>query len=368
MPTTHNSSTCLICGHALVKNGTTTAGTQRWRCRHCGASSTRRRPDLTHRNQLRDFLTWLQGKHSQTEHTTTTAARTFRRNTARCWDLEPALGPVETRHHQLQLDGIYIGSWCLLIAITDTQHVLAWQWCARESQAAWQALLERIPAPTVVICDGGSGIHAALRRAWPTTRIQRCLFHVQMTIRRHLTTRPRTQPAQRLRRLSLELSGVRTIDDAIAWQQRLNAWWHAHGPLTRERTYASNGQWWYTHDRLRKAWNLLHRLTRDEHLFTYLEYDTDRTTSALEGGINNSIRAVLSTHRGMSEPHMKRAAEWFLTLHELPLEHALDFANQPAPPTEPAPVAEEPLGPAFYDTGLDASEGLWLRTGRAGRG
>ncbi|KAB1642748.1 IS256 family transposase [Gulosibacter chungangensis] len=276
--------------------------------------------------------------------------------------------PVETRHHQIMLDGIYIGSWCLLIAITQEQQVLAWQWCARESKAAWQALLERIPAPTVVICDGGAGIHAALRRVWPDTRIQRCLFHVQMGIRRSLTLNPRTLVGRRLRQLSLDLSDVHTIDDAIVWQQHLDAWWQAHGPLTKERTYSRNGQWWYTHDRLRKAWNLLHNLNTKGHLFTHLEHHTARTTSALEGGINNGIRTALRAHRGMSEAHMKRAAEWFLTLHEIPLEQALDFAKQQPANPEPTFVAEESIGPVFYDKGLDAAERLWLRQGWAGRG
>jgi len=56
VPNASNSSTCLLCGHRLVKNGRTSAGAQRWRCPDCGASSTRRRPDLTRRHQLDEFL------------------------------------------------------------------------------------------------------------------------------------------------------------------------------------------------------------------------------------------------------------------------------------------------------------------------
>ena len=39
----------------------------------------------------------------------------------------------------------------------------------------------------------------------------------------------------------------------------------------------------------------------------------------------------------------------------------------PITPTRPALTEPEP-GPTLYDTGLDASEGLWLRQGWAGRG
>lgn len=268
------------------------------------------------------------------------------------------------------VDGIYIGSWCLLIAVTEQLQVLAWQWCARESTAAWTALLDRIPAPNVVVCDGGAGIAAALRQTWPHTKIQRCIFHVRMNLRRHLTLRPRTYAGQHLNQIGKALSEVDSIRDAIEWQKLLDTWWQAYGHLTKERTRYQDGTIGYTHDRLRKAWNLLHALNRKQQLFTYLEHGNGRTTSPLEGGINNGIRTVLRNHRGMSEPHMKRAAEWFLTLKEIPITETHRFITHSSSTTEKLVEQpdEEPDVPVFYDTGLDAAEGLWLRAGWAGRG
>lgn len=44
--------------------------------------------------------------------------------------------------------------------------------------------------------------------------------------------------------------------------------------------------------------------------------------------------------------HRRRAIEWFLLLHELPLNQAHKHASIPEPiPTPPAP--EEPVGPAI---------------------
>ena len=285
--------------------------------------------------------------------------------------MEPSLGPVTTTHHTILVDGIYIGSWCLLIAVTETLQVLAWQWCARESTAAWAALFERIPAPTVVVCDGGAGIHAALRQEWPRTQIQRCLFHVRMNLRRHLTLRPRTYAGKHLAQIGKALSEVDTVEDAIEWKKLLEVWWQAYGQLTKERTRYRDGTIGFTHDRLRKAWRLLLELNRKDHLFTYLAHGNGRTISPLEGGINNGIRTVLRNHRGMTEPHMKRAAEWILTLQEIPLGRAHEFIRASpftTPEIEPVDLVDEPVGPALYDTGLDAGEGLWLRTGWAGRG
>lgn len=365
-----NTNKCAVCNTTLVKNGKHPSGTQRWRCPRCGASSTKKRPDLRHKHQLRSFLSWLLGKHSQTDQGGPSAARQFRRNTGWCWDVEPRLGPVTTTHHSILVDGIYIGSWCLLIAVTESLQVLAWQWCARESAAAWGALLTQIPAPVVVVCDGGAGIAAALRQEWPTTNVQRCIFHIRMNLRRHLTLHPRTDAGKHLAQIGRALSDVMTVEDAIEWQKLLDVWWQAYGQLTRERTRYRDGSWGYTHDRLRKAWNLLHSLNRKRVLFTYLEHGNGRTTSPLEGGINNSIRTVLRNHRGMSEAHMKRAAEWFLTLHEIPLERAHELITEQAiaRPKDGAVAGVEHDEPVLYGTGLDASEGYWLRQGWGGRG
>lgn len=362
-----NSTRCLICAARLVKNGKTAAGTQRWRCPDCGASSVRRRHDVTRRHQLEAFLRWLAGRQSQAEADGLTG-RSFRHSTAWCWAVEPRLGPVTTTHHQVLVDGIWIGSWCLLIAVTEKLHVLAWQWSARESTAAWTALLERIPAPAVIVCDGGAGIASAVRKAWPETKIQRCLFHVQMNIRRHLTFIPRTDAGKRLLSPAKQLSNVREEDDVIRWRLTLEAWWQAHGHLTKERSTDGRTKW-FTHDRLRKAWQLLSHLSQNGTLFTFVSHGNARTTSPLEGGINNGIRSVLRQHRGMSEAHMKRAAEWFLYPHEIPIEQAHELIPTATTEQEQEIVAdtEEPAEANYYDTGLSAEEGYWARSGWAGR-
>lgn len=203
------------------------------------------------------FVSWLTGKHSQPEIDGTRTGRTFRRRTAWCWSMQPTLPPCKTIFHAVMVDGIWIGSWCLLIALSDTGRVLAWQWSGGETTAAWSALFEQIPSPGVLVSDGGSGLPSALRQTWSHTKHQRCLFHLQLNVTRHLTRNPRTRAGRALRQLVLQLSQVWDEDAAILWQIRLDEWWRTFGHLTRERTLLRNGRFGYTHDRLRKAWLLV---------------------------------------------------------------------------------------------------------------
>lgn len=181
-----------------------------------------------------------------------------------------------------------------------------------------------------------------------------------------MTRNPRTRAGRDLRQISLALTAIHTIDDAIRWRLTLQEWWQTHGHLTRERTLYANGQFGYTHFKLRRAWNVLHRAAETGHVFTAITHKNPRTTSRLEG-LNSQIRHLLRHHRGIPTHHRRTAVEWFLLLHEIPLEHAHGHAITPAPATTSG-KPDDADSPALYDTALSADEGLWIRTGWAGRG
>lgn len=375
----------MLCDTKLVKNGRTAAGSQRWKCRHCGASSSRTRSDVTRRAQLDQFLTWLLGKHSQTEISSGSTGRTFRHRTRWCWELRPSIPVTGEFYDVVEIDGFNLRSgWCILTARSGG-NVIAYQWCARESQAAWGALFQRLPEPAVVVCDGGPGIHAALREHWPNTRVQRCLVHLQRNVRKYVTTRSKTTAGKALWGLTLTLTRVKTTNDAETWTRLLLAWEAEFLHLTKERTYrkyttevpswARPGQtWWYTHQRLRSGHQALHRVIRSGHLFTFLDpqlacLQVPSSTNGIEGGTNSQMRLLLLHHRGMPETHQRRAIEWWLYLHsERPDPIRILAEHQYRPTRIVRPELSDPdPGPALYDTALSAEEGLWLRQGRAGR-
>lgn len=344
---------------------------------------------MTRRAQLQRFRGWLLSSATQSQ--VSTSARTFRRDHSWCWNVVPETTITGEVYDEIQIDGIYLESdWCCLIAITSGK-VIDWQWCDREKTIAWKQLLNRIPAPTVVVCDGGGGLAVAIEESWPDTWVQRCLVHVQRNVRTYLTSNPRTEAGKALWGLAKRLTKITTLDEAAEWMVLLNDWHDLYRHLVRERTYrtqltmagiggvfpdwARPGQrWWYTHERLRKAYRLLAKLVQRGHLFTYLDPANQglgiaSTTNQIEGGINAQLRDMLRRHRGMTPEHQRRAVEWWLHAHAVaaPDPASLIRPRHYEPRPRKTVLVEEPDGPTGYDTGLTAEEGLWLRRGWGGR-
>lgn len=310
---------CSNCRTKLQKRGQTNAGTQRWFCSNCQVSSVKPRLDLSRALLLARFVAWLLGKQSQAE--LPVSDRTWRHQTEWCWQVVPKLELAGLICPIILLDGIRIGSHVCLIARTPT-HVVSWVWVPWESSMTWSKLLEKLPAPIVVVCDGQKGILLAIARCWPQTRIQRCLWHVWMNIRTKLTLHPQTEAGQKLLQLMRDLWSVKVKAQAAIWQENLENWERLYGSFMKERTYHDQPEsgrrcWWYTHRNLRSAYRQLAKLVQDRQLFTYLETNLTeepipRTTNHVEGGINSQLRTKLKAHRGLSQTHQQRLVEWYL--------------------------------------------------------
>lgn len=310
---------CSTCSTKLQKRGLTAAGTQRWYCPTCSKSATKPRSDLAQALTLERFVAWLLGKQSQDELPTGVTTRTWRNQTAWCWNIVPKPELTGEIPYAVILDGIHAGSLVCLIART-VDFVIAWHWAPYESSNTWSELLQAIPAPGFAVCDGQKGILLAIARCWPEARIQRCLFHVWLNVRSKLTLHPKTEAGQAFLQLTRALWDVRTEVDVVSWQQRFQDWEQRYGNFVKQRTYVrdprpNQRRWWYTHGRLRSAYRQLKKLQEDKQLFTYV-YHPDprlpRTTNHMEGGINSQLRTKLKLHRGLSEEHQRRLVEWYL--------------------------------------------------------
>ncbi|RTE47637.1 IS1249 family transposase [Actinobaculum sp. 352] len=332
-PVHSHARLCPICCRPCKKKGTTSAGTQRWYCKQCQHSFTASSDQQARNKQFREFLDYV--TDTAPKRCLSGSIRTWDRTHAWCWDTRPIWGTTGQVYDQVFIDGTYIGyGYCLLVAST-IQGVIAYQLCNRESTAAYEALLTRIPAPMVVTTDGGTGALAAIRACWPTTRIQRCLVHIQRNIRRVTTTRPKTEPHKALYRLGRDLTTITTPDHAITWQKGLAAFHQLYDDWLAEKTYRDqvpashipsfarhNKKWWYTHKHTRTIVHSLDRYIKDGVLFTFLDPDLDvsdplaSTTNPLEGGINAPPKN-LPTRPPRLEPQPHAHRHRLLALHPL---------------------------------------------------
>ncbi len=232
----------------MMKNGKTKAGTQRWRCGRCGASSVRKIDSAA--KALAMFVRWLLGKLAQCE--LGIPARTFRDKTARFWSLWPILPACDEAHHFACMDGIWLvcNKAVVLIACTDA-HVIGRHLAKSENAKDWARLMQRIAAPDVLVCDGAGGIGKAMRAVWPETRMQRRAFHVFRQVKRCTTTRPKTQAGVDLYAIAKDLMRVEDDTEAAVWMARFQGWCAEYEGLLRERSETDRRK--YRHERLRKA-------------------------------------------------------------------------------------------------------------------
>ena len=374
-----------MCRDPMRKHGRTASGSQRWRCTACNLTTTAPRavpPARTEQATLGEFIAWATSKGTQADQPG--GARAFRRRTAWCWRVPVPRPPVTGEvHAQIFIDGLHLaGGWTLLVA-RSTAHVIAWQWAAGESAAAYTALLQDLAPPDLVTTDGAGGALKALRELWPRTPVQRCLIHVHRDTVRDLTLHPRTTQGRALLGLSRKLLTITTTDQAAHWLTALNDYATEYRTWLNQRTTAQDDpataaatgrKWWYTHPRTRRAYRRLEHLARQGVLFTYLTHDPalERTTNPVES-INARIRDNLRHHRGATPDHQAAIAEWTLHTHTrqpadpqqiLTAWHAHGRPPRRRIPTTPTNARTRPAG---WGTTPTPEEGLWTRKGWAGR-
>ena len=164
-------------------------------------------------------------------------------------------------------------------------------------------------------------IASAVKTSWPATRIQRCTFHAFSMVKRHTTSRPRTQAGVELYGLAKDLLRIRTREESLSWMNALAAWNTRWKDFLSQRTRLTNGAIVPTHMRLIKAKNSLNTLVRKGTLFTYLDptlvIDDDPipATSNLIESLNSRLRHLLRAHRGMPLDHQVKTVLWWCYQH-----------------------------------------------------
>ena len=139
-------------------------------------------------------------------------------------------------HRVLSVDGIWLAERPVVPICCSDERVVSWYMAESENSRAWSALMEPIPAPDVVVTDGGSGFAKAAAECWPGTKVQRCLFHVFSQVRRCTTSRPKLQAGRELYGLALDLMAIDDLRQAERWAERYVEWCGFWGDFLEERS------------------------------------------------------------------------------------------------------------------------------------
>ena len=304
---------CLYCGFFCSRYGKTYTGRQRWYCKECHSVFVNPINKTAH--DFKHFIQWLFNKNVQ--RSMPGDGRDFRRKMTKFWEIWPMPPKIESPMNVVYVDGIYLSRKACILICCNEENVLGWYLCRYENSRAWEALMQRIAAPAMVVSDGGHGFRKALKRVWRKAKLQRCTFHAFLQVKRYTTDSPKTIAGIEMYMIAKDLLMIKDLGQAANWVTRLINWRIKHKAFLSEMTRDEKGKLRPMHERLLKAERSLIRLVRQNTLFTYLDEslsygeELPSTNNRIEGGINAQLRTMLRNHRGMSIERRIKAVFWW---------------------------------------------------------
>ncbi|MCI0619565.1 hypothetical protein L0Y40_00820 [Candidatus Wolfebacteria bacterium] len=178
------------------------------------------------------------------------------------------------------------------------KHNLWWTEVEKEVMATYHCgrkiLEERGWTFTAAVIDGRRG----LATVFNDIPVQMCHFHQVQIVRRHLTSRPKTEAGRAL----LHIAYTLTYANEHTFASRLERWerrWKAY--VTEKTQVLGTTHWYYTHKEVRKAYmSIIRNLP---YLFTYQKYpklNIPNTTNSLDGSFAQ-LKGKLRAHSGLTK-------------------------------------------------------------------
>ena len=205
------------------------------------------------------------------------------------------------------VDALYFGerkedtSWCIVVFRDPAnQENLYWSFHGSETTTAYRegrACLESLGYTILSVTgDGFSGI----RQGFYGIPYQMCLVHMERIVIKGTTRNPQTEAGKVLLALGRSLHNT----SRLVFERRLREYGRQFHSFLSEKTFHGSGQWSYTHERVRDAYNSLVRLL--PYLFTY-EGDQfiNKTTNSLEGHFRH-VEDITAIHCGASRSSMEK--------------------------------------------------------------
>lgn len=189
----------------------------------------------------------------------------------------------------------------------STRKIIASTYVEREGFKAsypwFESLKRRGLNPDAVAMDGEISVLRAIRKVWPKTKVQRCLFHIQREGMRWLRTHPKTQAGNELRRLLSTLCNVKSFKERKVFIRTFEQWIEQHNEFVQSlpKTEAAFKD-------LKRTIVLIKNALPD--MFCYFWHSLPATTNVLES-FYSRLKADYRRHRGLSQINKIRYLKWY---------------------------------------------------------
>lgn len=225
-------------------------------------------------------------------------------------------GPIPDIHavRHVLIDGTFLHRPRSVVVVMDgqTHTVISGRYGISENsqKQLWSFLTplrERGLSPSSFTVDGNPQVTKVLRRLWPEALIQRCLVHIQRQGLSWCRTNPKTEHARQLRRIFLQVTGIRTAPERDAFLTLVAEWEERHGAWIRDRLERGR-----VFSDVKRARSMLLRAMPD--MFHYIQDPgIPNTTNGLEGYFSR-LKAHYRQHRGLSTQRKPGYFAWYLHL------------------------------------------------------
>jgi len=216
------------------------------------------------------------------------------------------------REVHLQIDATYFGTrenqFCLILFRDPIKKEnLWWRFCDVEKEIYYlegKRELEKLGYTIKSITADGLPL---FKRVFRNIPYQMCLIHMERIIIRQTTRKPILEAGKVLYSLSKKLSYIQEEKlNRIMYGFTLKYW-----TMLNQKTYhEETGEWWWTHERLRKAYLSLQNY--QDYLFTYTkDKNISKNTNSIEATFGN-IKNKLKVHNGLSVKRKQKLIEIFL--------------------------------------------------------
>lgn len=295
------------CSTRVAKIGVTSANRQRYRCLRCHRTWTSKpRPskfadkiwhDFVWNNQTVAMLAKAYRKHPNTIRSI------LRRYQPQPINLASLAEDIRDAVRVIILDTTYFERQHGVVTIIDAHtnkllyfHEIYHAETIQDYLDGYQTLLDAGIKPLVCVVDGRRGLIEAME--YRGLKVQVCLFHILLAVRRYLTNNPVLEPNKELKILAETLCSAHIRLDRFHFASLLHGFFVRNEKWLKERTKLENGHWEYTHQDTRRAYQAIQK--HFPWLFTYEKYpelQIPRTSNMIEGKFGNA-KDKLKLHHG----------------------------------------------------------------------